>query len=300
MVPLRAVEPADYPVVAEFHNRILPWSMPVSADLIAHFVRTGDPERPTRQVVAEEQGVAIGLGVLGASPISPASFMIIAVDEAYRRRGIGTALLDWLASELDAPRLVSASVSEKCPAGVAFAQRQGLEERSRMFPSVLDLSRFEPGRFAEYLQAATASGVRFTTFAAADSVAMRHEIHQLHAASQMDVPMAERLGAEGFDDWKAANLDAPWFRPDLVAVALVGERPVALSYITERPGGGAYNAFTCVAADHRGHGLGTAVKVEALRLAKAAGMAEVSTDNHSTNTAMLAVNACRATSAAPA
>jgi GNAT superfamily N-acetyltransferase len=104
--------------------------------MTAHFVRTGDPDRPTRQVVAEERGVGVGLGVLGASRINPASTLIIAVDEMYRRRGIGTALLAWLAGKLDSPRLVSASVSEESPAGIAFAQRQGFEERSRTFPSV--------------------------------------------------------------------------------------------------------------------------------------------------------------------
>lgn len=291
LVSLRAIEAADYPVIAELHNRVNPWAPPVSAEMIAHFVRTGDPERPTRQVVAEEREEPVGLGVLGASRNYPASTLIIAVDEAYRRRGIGTALLAWLAGNLDAPRLVSASVSEECSAGIAFAQRQGFEERSRKFPSVLDLTRFEPGRFARYLQTAQASGVRFTTFAAADSVRMRHQIHELHAATEADVPTPKGILPVGFQEWQAAWLQAPGFRPDLLALALADDRPVALSYVTDRPGGGGYNAFTGVADDYRGRGLGMAIKVEALRLAKAAGMREVSTDNHSNNPPILAVNA---------
>jgi mycothiol synthase len=291
MVSLRTIEAGDYPAIAEFHNRLNPWAPPVSAEMIAHFVRTGDPDRPTRQVVAEEREEMVGLGVLGASRINPASTLIIAVDEMYRRRRIGTALLAWLVDKLASPRLVSASVSEECPAGIAFAQRRGFEERSRTFPSVLDLKGFEPRIFANYLRAAKATGVRFTTFAAADSVSMQHQIHQLHTASEADVPTPEQLRPVSFGEWKAAWLDAPWFRPDLLAIAVVGDRPVALSYVTDRPGGGAYNAFTAVARDYRGRGLGTAIKVEALRLAKAAGMSEVSTDNHSNNPGILAVNA---------
>jgi len=41
---------------------------------------------------------------------------------------------------------------------------------------------------------------------------------------------------------------------------------------------------------HRGRGLGLAVKVEAPRRAKAAGMRELRTDNHSRNAPMLAIN----------
>jgi GNAT superfamily N-acetyltransferase len=290
-ISLRTIEEADYPAIAHFDNRVNPWAPPLSADMIAHFVRTADPARPTLQVVAEERGEAVGLGVLTASRINPATILIVAVDETYRRRGIGTALLGWLTGRLDSTRLVSASVSEECPAGIAFAQRQGFEERSRTFPSVLDLTRFEPRLFVRYLRAARAAGVRFTTFAEADSPMMQDQIHQLHTASFADVPTPERLRPLSFGEWKAGWLDAPWFRPDLLAIALVGDRPVALSYITDLPGGGAYNAFTGVADDYRGRGLGTAIKVEALRLAKAAGMSEVSTDNHSNNPPILAVNA---------
>jgi GNAT superfamily N-acetyltransferase len=291
VVPLRKVEEADYPVIAEFHNRVSPWAMPLSPELIAHFVRIGDPHRPTYQVKASDGNEAIGLGVLAASPVTPASTLIVEVDEQYRGRGIGSALLDWLARKLRAPRFVSASVSESCAAGISFAHRHGLEERSRTFPSVLALTGFEPRRFTKYVDEAKSAGVRFTTFAAADSARMRHAIHELHNASQVDVPSAARLLPEPFDEWKVAWLDAPWFRADLLTIALVGPRPVALSYVVDRPGGDGYNAFTGVAGDWRGRGLATATKVESLRLAKAAGMREVSTDNHSNNLSMLAVNA---------
>jgi ribosomal protein S18 acetylase RimI-like enzyme len=208
-ISFRTIEEADYPAIAHFDNRVNPWAPPLSADTIAHFVRTADPARPTLQVVAEERGEAVGLGVLTASRINPATILILAVDETYRRRGIGTALLAWLTGRLDSTRLVSASVSEKCPAGIAFAQRQGFEERSRTFPSVLDLTRFEPRLFARYLRAAQAAGVRFTTFAAADSPMMQHQIHQLHTASFADVPTPERLRRLSFGEWKAGWLDAP-------------------------------------------------------------------------------------------
>jgi RimJ/RimL family protein N-acetyltransferase len=185
---------------------------------------------------------------------------------------------------------VSTEVSEDCSAGTDFAQRQGFEERSRKFPSVLDLTRFDPSRFAGYRHAAEAGGLRFTTFAAVDSVEIRHGVHQLQNASQADVPTPEPLQPVTFQEWEAAWLDAPWFRPELLALALDGGRPVALSYVTDRPDGGGYNPFTGVAADYRGRGLATAVKVQALELAKAAGFREVSTDNHSNNGPMLAVN----------
>jgi mycothiol synthase len=290
VVALRAVGPADYSAAAALHNRVNPWTPPVSAEMIAHFVRTADPERPNNQVLAEDGHEPIGLGVLIGTRTYPAMTLIVAVDEAYRRRGIGTDLQHWLARRLFSPQLVSAEVSEECPDGIRFALRIGLEERSRKFPSVLDLTRFDPGRFAGYRQAAEAEGLRFTTFAAVDSVEIRHGIHQLQNASQADVPTPEPLQPVTFQDWEEAWLKAPWFRPQLLVLAMAGDRPVALSYVTDRPDGGGYNPFTGVAADYRGRGLATAVKVEALRLAKAAGLQDVPTDNHSNNGPMLAVN----------
>lgn len=80
-------------------------------------------------------------------------------------------------------------------------------------------------------------------------------------------------------------------RPDLLVIGFDGDEPVAVAMVTEFPGGMAYNWMTGVMPSHRGHGLGLAAKVEALRRAKASGIAEVWTENHNRNAPMLAINA---------
>jgi GNAT superfamily N-acetyltransferase len=290
MIRLRAQESADYPAIAELYNRVNPWASPMSGEMIAHFGRTLDSNRPHAELLAEERHEPVALGVLGGWPGNPAMGLVIGVDERYRRRGVGTRLLRSLMDQLDVPRLASSRVSEECAPGIAFARRHGFEEHYRQFPSVLDLTRFEPSRFAGQRRAAEDAGLRFTTFTMVDDVAMRHRLHKLQNSAEADVPTPEPLQPVSFREWEVAWLEAPWFRPELLALAMTGDEPVALSYITLKPDGGGYNAFTGVASGYRGHGLGTAIKVEALRLAKAAGLVEVWTDNHSNNAPILAVN----------
>jgi mycothiol synthase len=290
MVRLRPQEPADYPALAELLNRVDPSAPPISAEMIAHYAKTADPIRPSAYVLAEEQDALLGLGVLTAGPASPAMTLIIGVDEPYRRRGLGTRLLRWLTDKLDVPRLVQSLVSEQSAAGVAFARHHGFEERFRLFPSVLDLTRFDPSAFAAQRRAAEEAGLLFTTFATVDDAGMRHRIHKLQNALMADVPTPEPLQPVSFRQWEASWLEAPWFRPELLALALAGERPVALSCITVNPDGSAYNFFSGVATDYRGHGLGLAIKVEALQLARTAGFHKVSTHNDTTNAPILAVN----------
>jgi GNAT superfamily N-acetyltransferase len=291
MMRLRPQEPADYPAIAELFHRVNPPAPPASAEIIAHFTRNVDPGRPSAYVVAEEQDALLAFGVLAASPASQVMGLIIDVDEPYRRRGLGTGMLRWLTGRLDVSRRVQSFVSEESAAGVAFARHHGFEERFRVFPSVLDLTRFEPSAFAGQRRSAEEVGLTFTTFAAVDDAGMRHRLHELQNALMADVPRPDTFQPVNFQQWEASWLEAPFFRAELLALAMAGDRPVAMSCITVNPDGSAYNDFTGVAPDYRGRGLGLAIKVEALLLAKASGYGKVSTHNDTNNAPILAVNA---------
>jgi mycothiol synthase len=290
MIRLRPQEPSDYPAIAELFNRVNPWAPPVSAEIIAHYSKTADPNRPSAYILAEEQDALLGFGVLAANPASLVMNLIIAVDEPYRRRGLGTRLLRWLTGQLDVPRRLQSFVSEESAAGVAFARHHGFEERFRVFPSVLDLTRFQPSAFARQRRAAEDAGLTFTTFAAVDDVGMRHRLHELQNALVADVPRPESFQPDSFQQWEASLLEAPWFRAELLVLALAGDQPVAMSCITVNPDGSAYNFFSGVASDYRGRGLGLAIKAEALQLARTAGFRKVSTHNDTNNAPILAIN----------
>jgi ribosomal protein S18 acetylase RimI-like enzyme len=290
MIRFRSMEPADFPALARLSNRVEPWSPPMSADDIAHFRRTCDHDRPFVEIVGEERRQAVAYGVLAARLTGGPMRLFIGVDEEYRRRGIGTHLLRRVTECLDQGEAVETSVSEPSSAGVAFALHHGFEERYRQFPSVLDLAAFDPARFDSQRRAAEKAGLRFATFAAVDGERMRHALHELHNLLMADVPTPEPNRPLDYRQWAEGWLERPGFRPHLLALVLAGETPVALSHVSLLPDGSGHNPLTGVARAYRGRGLGLAVKVEALRCARAAGLRAVSTHNHTTNAPMLAIN----------
>jgi GNAT superfamily N-acetyltransferase len=290
MIRFRPMRLTDDPALAQLSNRVEPWSPPMSADDIAHFRRTRDHDRPFVEIMGAERRQAVAYGVLAARPTGGAMRLFIGVDEKYRRRGIGTQLLRRATACLDPRDWVETTVSEPSSAGVAFALHHGFEERYRQFPSVLDLAAFDPARFGPQRRAAEEAGLRFTTLAAVDGERMRHALHQLQNLLMADVPAPEPYRPLNYRQWAEGWLERPGFRSHLLALVLAGEAPVALSHVSVISDGSGYNSLTGVAREYRGRGLGLAVKAEALRCARAAGIAAVSTHNHTTNAPMLALN----------
>lgn len=234
----------------------------------------------------------MGSGFLRGVPEYAGLRLNLAVDPDLRRHRIGTRLLEALLDATDAPGLETWTFRSEDDAGTrAFLEHHGFEERDREFESALDLVTFDPAAFAVTRAQAIGRGIRFVRFTEVDTPALRHRLHRLANRLNRDVPAVSPLVPATYEQWVAGWLESPHSRPDLFVVAFDGDRPVAVSAIDVVPEGTAYNRMTGVAASHRGRGLGVAVKVESLRLAKEAGITEVRTDNHARNAPMLAVNA---------
>ncbi len=287
---LRPALPGDYPVVADLYNRAFPEEPPITAEWIVGIWKTVDPTRPALQVLAEVDATAVGFGVLSAAPQARAMFILGAVEEAHRGRGVGTRLLQRLAEELDAPRDVRVNVSEGSAPAIAFLRHHGFEERYRVFRSALDLGDFDPDSFARERRASADGGIRFVSLAEQDDEVTRRRIHTLYSELLVDVPRPDPIRPAEFDNWQREWLEMSDSRPDLLVMAVDGDEIVGLSYIKAAPDGTGYNYFSGVARDHRGRGLGTAIKIEALARAQDAHIRRVLTDNDTLNAPILAVN----------
>jgi RimJ/RimL family protein N-acetyltransferase len=181
-------------------------------------------------------------------------------------------------------------VSESSESGLAFAKKEGFIERSRMFESELSLPDFDPQRVAASGQRQLEAGIRLSTLAQEDSPALRRALYQLGEEARADVPTPEPVPPTTYEEWEGDRVDGPLANPDLFVIAFAEERPVAFTEIFTTPDGTAYQRMTGVARDHRGQGLGLAVKTEVLRMAKDRGIPRVRTENDTPNTHMLAIN----------
>lgn len=263
---------------------------PLAPETAKWLFERGDPQRPNVRIVAEADGRIIGSGYLRGAPPLPDLLLNIEVDQAYRRRGIGTSLLEAV-DAADDRRLPTLMMIVETDAGsLAFARHHGFAERDRQSESVLDLASFDPDAHAEARDAAVGRGIRFSTMAEEDTPEMRQRLFRLADRVSRDMPTRDPIPPMTYDDFVATWLEAPHSRPDLLVMGFDGDEPVAVSMVNVYPNGNAYNWMTGTLPSHRGQGLGMAVKVEALRRAKAAGVTEVRTDNHERNAPMLAIN----------
>jgi GNAT superfamily N-acetyltransferase len=290
-ITFRPAIPDDFEAITDLINRANPWEPPISLEAFTFYVERADPARPRVHLVAEGDGRVVGHGFLRAGPVYEPLYLNLDVDPAGQRRGIGTQLLGRLvAGAVGDGRGMYTLVSEESASGLGFVRQHDFTEQFRLFESTVDLATFDPERFAASRRALTDAGVRFSNLAAEDSPALRRRIHALTDEVVADVPGPMTARPLTYEAWERDAIDAPMARLELIALAFVGDEPVALSGVTVEADGTGYNSLTGVARAHRGRKLGLAVKVEGLRLAKEFGLPSVRTDNHTDNAPMLAIN----------
>lgn len=289
-VEIREGTDQDLDAVTAIVNRANPWDAPISAEVVRWALGRFDVDRPHAYFVAEAQRGVVGIAFVRYAPhLQPLAFDID-VDPANQRAGIGTQLfrrvIDVVRGE---PRLVML-VSESSEGGLALAAENGFVERSRMFESELSLEDFDSERFWSSGGPQPATGIRFSTLANEDSPALRRALHGLAQEVSEDIPSPEPIPLVAYEEWEGDWIEGPLATPDLFVLAFSDERPVAFTQIFTTPDGTAYHRLTGVARDHRGKGLGLAIKAVALRMAKDRGIPRVRTENDTPNTHMLAIN----------
>lgn len=186
---------------------------------------------------------------------------------------------------------LESTVRESDAVALQFAERRGFQVERHLFESTLDITNFDEHRFDDLMARLHSAGFRFFSLAEAGlTEENKHKLYALNRAAAMDDP-----GNTGtFPDFYAFSknvFEASWFRADTQILASHGDHWVGLSAIGIYPADQhAYNAFTGVLGEYRGHGLAQALKLQTILLAKNEGIHCIRTHNDSKNAAMLAIN----------
>lgn len=221
-------------------------------------------------------------------------YLNVMVGVPWRGQGIGSRLYAEGAAFAQAHGAthLEAEVRDNDPAALRFAETRGFCRVAHTFESVLDLDGFDETPFLGHLTRAQAAGVRF--FSLADLGTLSEDnlrrLYDLNRAAALDNPGNPGV-FEPFESFRHTVFEASWFRPDGQWLAADGERWVGLAAVVLYPEShSSYNGFTGVDAAYRGRGLATALKLLAIRWARAQGARSMRTDNDSRNAAMLAIN----------
>lgn len=281
-----------------------------------------DVDEETVRLLALVDGVPAGRGFLarGRAEATTIADVDIAVVPAFEGRGVGRALGGALLAQAadsgvrslqawvehhpaPGPRLAPPTGFGDVPAdtrAVRFLQRQGfeLEQVERM--SELRLADAAPGLRAHLAAAERHAHPRYRLEAWTGRTPRERlaSLAALHARMSTDAPAAgldheeEVWDAARVERYETEQVDAGRTILRAVAVEAATDAVVAFTTIAaSEPGRRAYQHDTLVHGDHRGHRLGTLVKVgNLLALAEHDPSAIVTTWNAEENRPMLAVN----------
>jgi RimJ/RimL family protein N-acetyltransferase len=224
--------------------------------------------------------------------------LTIIVSQALRGRGIGRTL--YAEMEREAHRLgaqkMYAVVHDNDPASLAFMQRRGFTIRSQNVEMQLDLDALDDRRFDPLLARLQNEGFVFTSMAElGDTPEARRKLYELNSSSAMTTPGTDgRNPWANFEDFHSGVCKAEWYIPAGQKVVLDSHSGAwaGMSAITRFQGADhAYNLFTGVDPAYRNRGLGTAVKLTALRFARSTlDVHQVRTAHNAKNDPMIAID----------
>jgi GNAT superfamily N-acetyltransferase len=246
-----------------------------------HYRRHANPRERALGLVAEVDGVVVGMGNAGLSidTTKPgASWANVRVTATHRRRGIGSMLHDALfahLAEIGATNVTSfMRWSEEGERWAAARQWKRLLTGPLIARDLADIP--EPS---------LPPGLRCISIAEFDRPEALFELMRL---AILDEPRPVPIDDFRYEDWLNE-----WNDPDLdrasSAVVLDGDLPVTFACVSVS-GDRAAHAGTGTHPDYRGRGLATAAKRFALRALAEKGVKRVTTSNAEENAPMRAIN----------
>lgn len=291
---IRIADPdRDYDALATFLNHFEP--DPIAASDICEWDRRNADNVLRRTVVRMADEGVIGYSVTLQGPWNqPGEFYLwIGVAENHRRQGIGSRLYE-RALDFVRPRAGTAlttDVGEDDAEGLRFAARRGFHQVKHTFQSRLDLHTFEEAAFADVVESAERLGIRFYTLAEVpDSDEVRATLYQFNRQVSLQDPGSDGIFPT-FERFAKDVFEAPWYRPEGQWLAADGDRVVGMCAVGYfQVSNSMYNMMTGVDEAYRGRGIAQALKVLAIRWAKAFGADYIRTNNNSENAPMLAIN----------
>lgn len=291
------VEIADpathYAALATFLNHFEP--DPIGAADIREWDRRNVDNILRRAIVRVDDGAVVGYSVALQGPWNqPGEFYLwVGVDAKQRGQGIGQRLfehgLEFIRSH--SGTTVTSEVGEDQVDGLRFATARGFTQLRHTFQSRVDLADFDETAFAGLVDAARTNGIRFYTMAdIADTAEERRALYDINRRVSLQDPGSGGLFPT-FEEFNRDVFSAPWYRAEGQFLVAEGARIVgmcAVGYFQES--NSMYNMMTGVDEAYRGRGIAQALKVLAIRWAKAYGADYIRTNNNSENAPMLAIN----------
>lgn len=298
--------PDDYEQLANLLNMIEPgstsaqvlaeedWQIPATSNLnlnenglLVGFGRT-------RVIVETEDGQIIGYGACFRAPwVDPGQVgSVFCVHPEFRGQGIGEMVLSHIekwANDNKAAVLTSI-VMDWIDGSLPFVKKRGFTVDAHIYDLELDINQFDVDRYADTLEKAEKSGIRFVTLADMPGEVTERKLYELFAETSKDNP-GQYGSVPPFEQWRNEFLPEDSSRNDWVFIAVEGERFAGVTQLfSTKDEGVVYTNYTGVRKDYRGRGLAKALKLLSIHAAIKEGAHTMTTDSEETNAPMQAIN----------
>ncbi|MDP9320056.1 MAG: GNAT family N-acetyltransferase [Chloroflexota bacterium] len=257
-----------------------------------------DPTRydRLRVVAVDEEDAPLGYGEIRQEPsrVDPRRYFIrLGVDPASRRRGIGAAIWERLATELGKRRAEVACLwAFDATACQTFITKRGFVEVTRTYAQVRAIAS-APLPTPALEERVTSTGIQITTLAAVRDALGEDALEpvwELHSACRLDHAALGRATPQPFAEWLSDNVTDAAALPDAYFVALDGARYVGVSSVRRDGEDTLRIGITGVLPGYRRRGIARLLTVRVHAWAKAHGSSEIHTETTKESTAMLALN----------
>jgi GNAT superfamily N-acetyltransferase len=275
MIELRTVAgDADLAAWAELKSTVVP-NEPVTPEQLR---ASDEPGRVL--LLAEHDRVLAGCGIAAPSHFGGLAFVAARVLPAYRRRGVGTALVRALADHARALGRdgMNAFVYSDEPHSIAFVEHFRLAEVDYQLEQARGVGDEPPPLVPDGIELASLAGRREELLNAVWPVALE---------GYADLPVPGEV-TYVLEEWLRDEAT----RPEGSFAALAGGRAVGYAGLIEHANGSAIaeHGLTVVLRDHRGRGIGRALKQAQLHWASRNGVVDLVTWTQKGNEAMQALN----------
>lgn len=269
-------------------------------------VRRGYPAQRHIRALATLDGQPAGTAELGLPLLD--NLQLVSLDlnvhPELRRRGVGRALLDWAIEQTRAEgrKHITSETVQNRPDGDAFAGVAGAKAALAETRSRLDLTTADTARHASMLAEAWehAAGYRVLSWLGMPAEQYLDDLAYLDSRMVEDAPMGdltiepEKVDADRVRESEQNRLARGMDRFHTGMVHEASGRMVAWSTLSGPPEleTHIWQHITIVAPDHRGHRLGTIVKLANLRhtLEHKPTLTAIDTFNATANEYMLSIN----------
>ena len=283
----------DYGAWVAISNTVWPES-PTTVGSLKQRLETRDPNYLYQMLMVELDGEIVGYGYYGENPWShqPGKYDFdVTVHPKYERRGIGSAVYDYIMDRLaerePKPAVLTTDTRENKAQAIRFLEKRGFTQVMRWPQSRLDVAAFDTARFAPMVERVRAGGIQLYSLPELQPIdsEWRRHIYELDMECTLDEPSPDPFTPPPFEQYvKEVLLD-----PNLFAegwfLALDDGRYVGMTLLFKRNGRieDLQAGFSAVRRSHRRRGIVTALKTLSIEAARQHGARTIKTGNEENN-----------------